>query len=81
LNLFLKSLESSNLSRCQVHRVIIPEEEIKRGIPRQSIALFVKPDNGTLVMPVISAKGGNAPEAIDAAAHAEPLNGELECRQ
>ena len=33
----------------QVHRVLIPEEEIKRRVPRRSLALFHDPDNDTMV--------------------------------
>jgi len=36
-----------------VHRVVVPEDEVKRNVPRQSIALFVKPDNSTLVHPLL----------------------------
>merc|ERR1711892_1594899 len=34
------------------HRVIIPEEEIKKSAPRQSIVFFVHPDNQVVVKPV-----------------------------
>lgn len=36
----------------QVHRVIIPEEEIGRRTPRQSIAYFVHADNKVMVSPI-----------------------------
>ena len=34
------------------HRVVIPDAEIRRKNPRQSIAFFVMPDNGAWVEPV-----------------------------
>ena len=33
----------------QVHRVLIPEEEIKRRVPRRSLVLFHDPDDDTMV--------------------------------
>jgi isopenicillin N synthase-like dioxygenase len=33
----------------KVHRVLIPEEEIRRKSTRQSIAFFVHPDNDVMV--------------------------------
>lgn len=36
----------------QVHRVRVPEEELRRRKPRQSIAFFVNPDNGVEVAPL-----------------------------
>lgn len=32
-----------------IHRVVIPEEEVRRRGVRQSIAFFVQPDNGVIV--------------------------------
>ena len=34
---------------CQVHRVLIPEVEIKRRVPRRSLVFFVDPDPSTLI--------------------------------
>merc|ERR1712106_1285171 len=36
------------------HRVIIPEEEVLKSVPRQSIVFFVRPDNEVVVEPVDS---------------------------
>jgi len=33
--------------------VIVPEEEINLNVPRESIAYFVKPDNSTLLYPLV----------------------------
>lgn len=33
----------------QVHRVMIPEVEIKRRVPRRSLVLFYDPDDETIV--------------------------------
>lgn len=44
-NLFL----SSNF---EIHRVVVPEEEVRRRSPRQSIAFFVHPDTGTIISPL-----------------------------
>ena len=35
-----------------VHRVIIPPEELKRKISRQSIVFFVHPDHETMIYPL-----------------------------
>ena len=35
-----------------VHRVRVPEEEIRRKTPRQSIAFFVHADNGVMIRPL-----------------------------
>lgn len=34
---------------CQVHRVLIPEVEIKRRAPRRSLVFFVDPDQSALI--------------------------------
>ena len=34
------------------HRVLVPEEEIRRRSTRQSLAFFVYPDNDVLVAPI-----------------------------
>jgi len=36
------------LSR-QVHRVLIPEGELKRRVPRRSLVLFYDPDDDTMI--------------------------------
>ena len=33
----------------QVHRVLIPEEEIKRRVPRRSLVFFYGPDDDVIV--------------------------------
>eukprot|EP00094_Tigriopus_californicus_P006531 TCALIF_06288-PA protein Name:"Similar to DDB_G0283291 Probable iron/ascorbate oxidoreductase DDB_G0283291 (Dictyostelium discoideum)" AED:0.34 eAED:0.34 QI:0/0.4/0.16/1/0.4/0.5/6/0/328 len=35
------------------HRVVIPEEEIRRRQPRQSFVYFIHPDDSTLVKPIL----------------------------
>ena len=35
-----------------VHRVIVPDEEIKRKVSRQSIVFFVHPDHETMIYPL-----------------------------
>ncbi|CAH3014092.1 unnamed protein product [Porites evermanni] len=40
---------TSDRYKSVVHRVLIPEEEIKRRVPRRSLALFHDPDNDTMV--------------------------------
>merc|ERR1712106_389521 len=48
------------------HRVIIPEEEVLKSVPRQSIVFFVHPDNEVVVEPVDSdAKNYSAVVALD----------------
>ena len=47
----------------QVHRVVVPEEEIRRQTHRQSIAFFVHPDNDVLLNPV---DGSGKEEPVDA---------------
>jgi isopenicillin N synthase-like dioxygenase len=51
-----------------VHRVRIPEEELRRRSPRQSIAFFVHPDNQVMVSPL---NGSSAHPPISALAHLE----------
>jgi isopenicillin N synthase-like dioxygenase len=36
----------------QVHRVLIPEAEIKKRVPRQSMAYFILPDDPVMVFPL-----------------------------
>ena len=33
----------------QVHRVLIPEGELKRRVPRRSLVLFYDPDDDTMI--------------------------------
>ncbi|KAM7427313.1 hypothetical protein ABFA07_021537 [Porites harrisoni] len=40
---------TSDRYKSVVHRVLIPEEEIKRRVPRRSLALFHDPDDDTMV--------------------------------
>ncbi|KAM7449086.1 hypothetical protein ABFA07_003080 [Porites harrisoni] len=40
---------TSDRYKSVVHRVLIPEEEIKRRVPRRSLALFHDPDDETMV--------------------------------
>jgi len=48
------------------HRMIIPEEEVLKSVPRQSIVFFVHPDNDVVVEPVDSdAKDYSAVVALD----------------
>jgi len=48
------------------HRVIIPEEDVLKSVPRQSIVFFVHPDNEVVVEPVDSdAKDYSAVVALD----------------
>ena len=45
-----------------VHRVVVPEEEVKRKTCRQSIVFFVHPDHETTIYPLpkfVEAKGDN----------------------
>ena len=51
----------------QVHRVRVPEEEIRRRSPRQSIAFFVHPDNDVMVSPLLNGSKNQTP--ISALAH------------
>ena len=50
----------------QIHRVRVPEEEIRRRLPRQSLAFFVHPDNDVMVSPL---NGSNKHTPISALAH------------
>lgn len=43
----------------QVHRVLVPEEEIRRKTHRQSVVLFVHPDNEVMVNPLLDKDAGN----------------------
>lgn len=47
----------------KVHRVVVPEEEIRRRTPRQSIAFFVHPDNDVMIAPL---DGSGKHEPVDA---------------
>lgn len=40
----------------QIHRVRVPEEELRRQLPRQSLAFFVHPDNDVMVSPLVGSK-------------------------
>ena len=40
-----------------MHRVVVPEEEIKRRVKRQSIAFFVHPDSEAIICPLAGFKG------------------------
>ncbi|KAI9563505.1 hypothetical protein GHT06_010968 [Daphnia sinensis] len=46
-----------------VHRVVVPEEEIRRRTPRQSIAFFVHPDNDVMIAPL---DGSGKHQPVDA---------------
>lgn len=50
----------------KVHRVLIPEEEIRRRSARQSIAFFVQPDNGVMVSPL---DGSSKHEPVESLAY------------
>ena len=50
----------------KVHRVRVPEEEIRRRTARQSVAFFVHPDNDVMVSPL---DGSGKHPAISALAH------------
>jgi len=52
----------------QVHRVRVPEEELRRRSPRQSIAFFVHPDNDVMVYPLTS-DGSSKHKPIGALEH------------
>ena len=52
----------------QIHRVRVPEEEIRRRSPRQSIAFFVHPDNEVMVSPLLKGTSKNL-NPISALAH------------
>ncbi|ODN05973.1 hypothetical protein Ocin01_00708 [Orchesella cincta] len=45
---------SGGLYTSTVHRVIVPQDEFQKQKPRQSIAFFVKPDNETVVVPLVN---------------------------
>jgi isopenicillin N synthase-like dioxygenase len=45
----------------------VPEEEIRRRSPRQSIAFFVHPDNDVMVSPLLNGSKNQTP--ISALAH------------
>ena len=44
-----RSVTAFYLAFCQVHRVLIPEAEIKRRAPRRSLVFFVDPDPRALI--------------------------------
>lgn len=49
----------------QVHRVLVPEEEIRRKAHRQSVVLFVHPDNDVMVNPLLNQDAINGVNALD----------------
>lgn len=48
----------------QMHRVRVPEEEVRRRATRQSIAFFVQPDNGVVVSPLNDADDAKSVECL-----------------
>lgn len=58
----------------QKHRVLIPEAEIRKKIPRQSIVYFHHPDNSVVVTPLGTRKPvdqNNVYNSINAGDHAQ----------
>jgi len=55
----------------QVHRVVIPEDPVRRALQRQSVAIFIKPDNDVLVKPLVKDTGvdENEDDGVDPGAH------------
>lgn len=50
--IFYLSIKCLLLRGKQVHRVRVPEEEVRQKSPRQSIAFFVHADNGVMICPI-----------------------------
>ena len=51
------------------HRIMVPESEWKRKTPRQSIVLFVHPDDETLIQPLPGINGPPRYEPVTALQH------------
>lgn len=52
-----------------IHRVVIPEEEVRRRVARQSVAFFVQPDNGVIVESIDDGSGNSKHAPIEALEH------------
>lgn len=46
-----------------MHRVVVPEEEVRRRTPRHSMAFFAHPDNDVIITAL---DGSNKYEPVDA---------------
>ncbi|XP_046641102.1 UPF0676 protein C1494.01-like isoform X2 [Daphnia pulicaria] len=55
---------TANRYPATIHRVRVPEEEIRRRQPRQSLAFFVHPDNDVMVSPLNGSKNHSPISAL-----------------